>query len=44
VLGEESWTYAQLWEQAGRMAGVLRERQEADSPVAAVFASRSVTA
>lgn len=43
-LGEEVLTYAELWERAGRVANSLNGCLDPAEPLAALFASRSVTA
>lgn len=43
-LGEERWTYAELWERAGGIANALHECLDPAEPLAALYANRSVTA
>jgi amino acid adenylation domain-containing protein len=43
-LGEQLLTYAELWERAGRIARALNDSLDPAAPLAALFASRSVTA
>ncbi|NDQ56064.1 MAG: D-alanine--poly(phosphoribitol) ligase [Acidipila sp.] len=43
-LGEQRFTYAQLWERAGRIAHCLNESLDPAAPLVAAFANRSATA
>src|SRR5262245_32178986 len=43
-LGEEKLTYAQLWDQASRIAAALEKHTESTPPLAGLLANRSVTA
>ena len=43
-LGEQQWSYAQLWSHAGRVAQTLSERIEPSERVVALLAHRSLTA
>lgn len=43
-IGNDTWTYAQLWDVASQLGAAVRQRSEPSDGVVAILASRSVTA